>query len=344
MATQTIPSEAEILSWFQTLSNWGRWGPDDERGTLNLITPTKRLQAAALVREGILISCARTIGWEPTVDSPMPARHFMLQSGEGEPAQAVGRSGASDAFLLAPHGVSMTHLDAPSHSHVRSDASQPWTIYNGKPAQLITTTQGATVGSIELAGGGIVSRGVLLDIPRVRNVPWLEGADPVSPEDLNAAEAAQGVHVEPGDILFVRTGFPKRRAERGPRPTSEGMSALGAACLPWLRGRDVAVVGADTGNDVMPAQYPALGLPVHGVGMGAIGLRRDARAPRAVGIPGGPWPAQARQLDGFARQSARLALVFACESSSQTPRSWTPSAARSCPISRSSSTMAGLPK
>jgi kynurenine formamidase len=272
VATQTIPSEEQILTWYQSLSNWGRWGPDDELGTLNLITPAKRLQAAALVREGLLISCERTISWDPTVDSPMPARHFMLQSGEGEPALTVGRSGASDAFLLAPHGVSMTHLDAPAHSHVRSDPSKPWTIYNGKPARLITTTQGATVGSIELAGRGIVSRGVLLDIPPVRNVQWLEGADPVFPEDLDAAESAQGVRVEPGDILFVRTGFPKRRAELGPKPTSEGISALQAACLPWLRERDVAVVGADTGNDVMPAQYPSLGLPVHGVGMGAIGL------------------------------------------------------------------------
>jgi kynurenine formamidase len=272
VATRDIPSEDQILGWYKMLSNWGRWGTDDERGTLNLITPAKRLQAAGLVREGLLISCARTISWDPTLDSPMPARHFMLQSGEGEPAQALGRSGASDAFLLAPHGVSMTHLDAPSHSHVRSDASQPWTIYNGKPAKLVTTTQGATIGSIELAGGGIVSRGVLLDIPPIRGVPWLEGADPVFPEDLDAAEAAEGVHVEPGDILFVRTGFPRRRKELGPRPIAEGISALQAACLPWLRERDVAVVGADTGNDVMPGQYPSLGLPVHGVGMGAIGL------------------------------------------------------------------------
>lgn len=272
MAPRTLPSEDQILSWYQSLSNWGRWGPDDERGTLNLITPAKRLQAARLVREGLLISCARTITWDPTPDSPIPARHFMLQSGEGEPAQAIGRSGASDAFLLAPHGVSMTHLDAPSHSHVRADAAKPWTIFNGKPANLVTTAGGATIGSIELAGGGIVSRGVLLDIPRVRGVQWLDGAEPVFPEDLDAAEAAQGVRVEPGDILFVRTGFPRRRAELGPKPTAEGMSALQAACLPWLRERDVAVVGADTGNDVAPAQYPSLGLPIHGVGMGAIGL------------------------------------------------------------------------
>src|SRR5262249_3317749 len=163
--------------------------------------------------------------------------------GEGEPAINVGRSGAADAFLLQPHGVSMTHLDAPAHSHVRADPSKAWTLYNGKPAKLVTTAQGATVGSIELAGGGIVSRGVLLDVPRVRGVQWLDSNDPVLPEDLDACEQSEHVRVEAGDIVFVRTGFPKRRAELGPRPPAEGMCALQAACLPWLRERDVAVVG-----------------------------------------------------------------------------------------------------
>jgi kynurenine formamidase len=271
-AVRTAPTEQEILGWFQTLSNWGRWGADDERGTLNLITSAKRLQAAALVREGLVVSCARTIGYEPSLDNQLPARHFMLSSGESKSPVEVGRTGAADAFLLQPHGITMTHLDAPAHSHVRWDASQPWSLYNGKPAYLVTTAQGATIGSIELAGGGIVSRGVLLDIPVVRGVAWLEGNDAVYPDDLDAAEVAEGVRVESGDILFVRTGFPKRRAERGPRPPGEGIGAVQPACLPWLRERDVAVLGADTGNDVMPAQYPAIGLPVHGVGMGAIGL------------------------------------------------------------------------
>ena len=166
----------------------------------------------------------------------------------------------------------MTHLDAPSHILVRVDTSQAWTTYNGKPAKAVTASQGATVGSIELAGGGIVSRGVLLDIPRLRGVPWLEGSDPIFPEDLDAAEVAQGVRVEPGDILFARIGFPRRRAQLGPRPLSEGVGALQAACLPWLRERDVAVVGADTGNDVFPLQYSSIGGPVHAVGIGAIGL------------------------------------------------------------------------
>lgn len=271
-AVRSLPTEEEILGWFKTLSNWGRWGADDELGTLNLITPAKRLLAAGLVREGVVVSCARTIGYEPAVDNQVPARHFMLSSGEGEAAVSVGRTGATDAFLLQPHGISMTHLDAPSHSHVRSSPSEPWTLYNGKPARLVTTAQGATVGSIELAGGGIVSRGVLLDIPPLRGVPWLEASEAVLPEDLDAAEAAQGVRVEAGDVLFVRTGFPRRRAELGPRAPAEGICALQPACLPWLRERDVAVLGADTGNDVSPAQYPGIGLPVHGVGMGAMGL------------------------------------------------------------------------
>jgi kynurenine formamidase len=270
-AIKAIPSVEEIWSWHRTLSNWGRWGVEDERGTLNLITPAKRLQAAQLVREGLVISCARTIAYEPAADNVMPARHFMLSSGEAEPEHILGRA-ATDVFVLQPHGVSMTHLDAPAHVLVRADTSQPWTIYNGKSAKAVTASQGATVGSIEQAGGGIVSRGVLLDIPRLRGVPWLEGSDPIYPEDLAAAEIAQSVQVEPGDILFVRSGFPRRRAELGPRPISEGMSALQAACLPWLRERDVAVVGADTGNDVFPLQYSSIGGPVHAVGIGAIGL------------------------------------------------------------------------
>jgi kynurenine formamidase len=173
---------------------------------------------------------------------------------------------------LQPHGLAMTHLDAPSHSIVRSDPGRGWTTYNGKPARLVTTADGATVGSIELAGEGIVSRGVLLDIPRLRGVSWLEPDQPVMPEDLELAEQSQGVRVEAGDVLCVRTGFPQRRRALGPCPSTDGVCALQAACLPWLRSRDVAVMGCDTGNDVMPSQYPDLGLPVHAVGMGAIGL------------------------------------------------------------------------
>jgi kynurenine formamidase len=269
-----IPTEAEVLGWYTSLSNWGRWGEDDELGTLNLITPEKRAQAARLVREGVTVSCSRTLRFEAIPDNPVPPQHFMLRSGEGTPSERVGRSNARDAFLIAPHGHTITHLDAPSHTFVRADPAAPWTMYNGKPRELVKTVEGATAGSVELVGEGIVGRGVLLDIARLRGVSWLEATDPVFPEDLEAAETAQGVRVEPGDILFVRTGYPRRLAEGGPKAPGEGMTGLQAACLPWLRERDVALIGTDTANDVAPSQYPGLGTngAVHGVGMGALGL------------------------------------------------------------------------
>lgn len=269
-----MPTEDEVRGWFQTLSNWGRWGPEDEAGTLNLITEEKRRQAAVLVREGIVVSCAWPIGYEPTPAAPIPQRHFMLKSGEGEVAETHGRTNALDAFLIAPHGFTITHLDAPSHTFWRSDPGGEWTMYNGKPRGLVRTVDGALAGSIELAGGGIVSRGVLLDVAAGRGVDWLEPNEPVFPDDLEAAEAAQNVRVEPGDILFVRTGHPRRIAALGPRPASAGASGFQAACLPWLRERDVAVIATDTANDVSPTQYPGLGIngAIHGIGMAAMGL------------------------------------------------------------------------
>jgi kynurenine formamidase len=269
-----IPTEAQVLDWYTSLSNWGRWGPDDELGTLNLITPEKRLQAASLVREGVVISCARTISWQPTPDGPLPPQHFVQRSGEGHKHERVGRANARDAFLISPHGFTITHLDAPSHTFIRVDPNAPWTMYNGKSCDLVRTVEGALAGSVELAGGGIVSRGVLLDIARLRGQDWLEPTDYIFPEDLEAAEAAQGVRVEAGDILWVRTGFPKRRATLGPRPSSEGATGFQAACLPWLKARDVALIATDTANDVAPPQYPGLGSngAVHGVAMGGIGL------------------------------------------------------------------------
>jgi kynurenine formamidase len=273
-ASRVIPTEEQVLAWHKTLSNWGRWGKDDQLGALNLITDEKRRQAAALVREGIVISCARSIGYDPAPDAPMPTRHFILKSGEGAAPERIGRTNASDAFLIAPHGYTITHLDAPSHTFVRSDPDAPWTMYNGHPRESVTTTQGATKGSVDLAGGGIVSRGVLLDIARLRGVEWLEPTAPVFPDELDGAEAAQGVRVEPGDILLVRTGWPVRRSQLGPTPPNEGMVALQAACLPWLHERDVAILGSDTSNEVDPTEYPGLGIhgAVHGVAMGAMGM------------------------------------------------------------------------
>lgn len=161
-----IPTEAEVLTYFQSLSNWGRWGKDDQLGTLNLITDTKRAQAATLVKQGITVGCARPVSVEPASDVPIPPLHFMLDSGESfnlPSAEARGpRQTVADFFGIAFHGLTVTHIDA--LSHIFWDGQ----MYGGRPAELVTTRAGATVHDIAVLKDGILTRGVLLDITKVR--------------------------------------------------------------------------------------------------------------------------------------------------------------------------------
>jgi kynurenine formamidase len=269
--TREDPTESQIMQWFDTLNNWGRWGAEDERGTLNLITPAKRRHAAALVRDGVTVSCAHTITYDVASDVPIPPRHFMTLFPDPEPGSYGQQGGSVDEFLYGPHGLTITHLDTPAHSLWRSDPNRPSTTYNGHVAAGKITSRGAMICSVEVAGDGIVSRGVLLDIAGLRGVEWLAPGTAIYPEDLDAAEKAQGVRVESGDVLFVRTGHPAYRAKNGPPPDGS-FSGPQAACLPWLRERDVAVLSFDTVNEVGPNQYPKIGFPIHGVGIGGLGL------------------------------------------------------------------------
>lgn len=267
------PTEAEIFSWFDKLSNWGRWGPDDMLGTLNYITPQKRLQAATLVREGIIVSCAWTIGYDATPDAVSPPRHYMVGTGDAEvPEDQTGRTNAADVFLISPHGFTITHLDAPSHTFWRPAPGKPRTMFNNFPANRVRVREGALDGSIELAGGGIVTRGVLLDIARLKGVDWLEPGTEIFPEDLEAAEAAQRVRVESGDVLFIRTGYARMRNQLGPQPLPPVHPGPQAACVPWVHQREVALLGCDVANDVRPIEFPRTGGPFHGIGMGTMGL------------------------------------------------------------------------
>ena len=265
-----IPTETQVLEWFESLSNWGRWGGDDQLGCLNLITPEKRKRAAVLVQEGVPVSCARPITTEMAPDISFQVQRYMVDSGEGRdtdtPERKVTRRGAAEFVGMVFHGQTITHIDALSHY------SWDGTLYNGKPASMITSREGAQTHSIEPASDGIVSRGVLLDIARVRGVPWLAADDPVMPEDLEEAERLQGVRVEEGDILLVRTGNYRRRLEQGGLSASEPSTACQVACAPWFRERGVAMFGTDTSNDIRPSQYPNIGSPLHTMCLVTMGL------------------------------------------------------------------------
>jgi len=203
------------------------------------------------------------------VENPPPV-HFMLQSGEAyvtpSGASRGPRQVARDFFGMIFHGITITHIDALSHIFWEGK------MYNGRPAEAVTTDRGATEHSIEALKDGIVTRGVLLDIARVRGKEWLEGGEAVFPEDLEAAEKAQGVRVDEGDALCLRFGWYKRRNRVGPSPRSIGRPGLHAATLPWLHQRGVALIAADASQDVSPSGYETLDIPVHQVGIVAMGL------------------------------------------------------------------------
>jgi kynurenine formamidase len=265
--------EEDVRDLLTSLSNWGRWGPEEQRGTLNFLTPEVTAAAAQLVADGVVVSCALPITWDRLPDDPpgpgsdsgfMIPLHFMMQSGEGLDPASETRASIADAFLIPGHGLGITHIDAPSHTIYRG------TMYNGVPGSCVRTREGATRGSIEIVREGIVGRGVLMDVPFLTERAWLEDHEAVRRADLEACESRAGITVGSGDILMVRTGY-RGRNSRGPATAAGAYPGLHADCLPWLHERAISVLATDTATDVWPHQY-TLGTPIHTVGMWAMGL------------------------------------------------------------------------
>ena len=255
-----IPTEAEVLAMMDSLSNWGRWGDDDQLGTLNYVTPEVRRAAAALVSEGVSVSCAWDI--ENTHQPIMRWARAALYGRDRRVGGAVAEAGVSrmggamEFFGLVYHGYAITHLDG--LCHIFWDGK----MYNGKEARLVNATAGATNLPITELRDGIVTRGVLLDVAAAKGVDWMEPGEGVFPEDLEAAEERQGVRVREGDAVLLRTGYGKRKREVGREALLEtGFPGWHVACLPWLHERGAAVIGADTATDVNPSGYETLGIP-----------------------------------------------------------------------------------
>src|SRR5579885_1034292 len=252
-ATYTTEQIAQLL---ETVSNWGRWGKDDQRGALNFITDHKRAAAARLVQSGQTVSLSVPLATRPSRDNPRPVTHLMIRSGiVGHP---LGSSGAADYFAIEPHGLATTHLDALCHHLWRGP------MYNGIDLSEIDF-QGAHKCAIDVCRQGIVSRGVLFDLPKIRGVEWIEPGDAIYPEDLEAAERDHRVSAGEGDVLLVRTGRFKLRRVKGSGAIALGaMPGLHASCLEWLHARRIAVLGSDAISDVLPLGYDApLAMPIH---------------------------------------------------------------------------------
>jgi kynurenine formamidase len=262
--TYEIPTKEELDAMFESLKNWGRWGADDQRGTLNYLTDVGRTEAMALVRSGETISLSHNLGTEPTPEHPYPVQHHMLASGDARDANGIpGYEAARDHLSFDVHGLYTTHVDALSHMFVRGE------MFGGRPASDVRS-DGARTNTVLSMADGVVGRGVLLDIPLARGCEFLDIGDVVTVADLEAAEAAGGVQVSTGDVLLVSWGrAARRRAKKG----FDGFSGLHAECLPWLQDRQVAVLGSDGISDPMPfVGTPDWPFPVHQIGITAMGL------------------------------------------------------------------------
>jgi kynurenine formamidase len=254
---------AEFRALYDRVKHMSRWGPADRRGGLNNITRAQVTAAAGGVRLGRSVSLAAPIDIEVALDNPDPAVHQMTQPGLSPPES--GLSFAMDRLAMNIHGNADSHIDA--LCHVIFDGI----LYNGVDAGAVTAA-GATELSIEVAGQGIVGRGLLLDIPRVRRVPWLEPGDHVTADDLIIAEAAQEVRIEPGDLLFVRVGHRYRRQMLGPWDSATTRAGLHPVALEFLAERRIGVLGSDSNNDTAPSAAEGVDFPVHVLAVNAMGL------------------------------------------------------------------------
>ena len=253
-------SKAEFDGLVKELSNWGRWGPDDQLGTLNLITPSKRKQAIQLVQVGLPVSLARNVEKEKAADNPKPFEHTMLLTGRDKGQWSV------DNYSVSYHGLAHTHMDSLCHLFHNGK------MYNGFSKSEVGT-QGARKLSIDNIKRGIFTRAVLIDIPRLRGVDYLEPGSAIYPDELEAWENRASTKVTSGDVVLIRTGRWARRAAIGPWSVEkEGMAGLHASCARWLKQRDVAMLGSDAASDVLPSGVPGVSHPIHVLTLHVMGI------------------------------------------------------------------------
>jgi kynurenine formamidase len=246
-------TEPQFRELFNSVSNWGRWHDEPRRGALNHLTPARVAAAARLVRTGITVTLSQPVQTEASIDVPKPADHHMTLLTDVDIGSGSVRF-AKDYIGADYHNDGHTHIDA--FCHVAFDGS----FFDG------------TTGAIDILKDGLVGRGVLLDVPRVRGVPWIEPGEHVLPADLEAAERDQGVTVGPGDILLVRTGHTRRQAELEPWDTGRAKAGLHPTTASFLADRQVAALGSDGNSDTAPSTTEGIDFPMHVLAINAMGV------------------------------------------------------------------------
>lgn len=262
MISRTM-TDGEMQALFDAVTNWGRWGDDDERGTLNYLTAAEAKAAAALVQSGRTVSLSRNFPVHPGPENPWPAHHHMIIAGDDPCIPGMGLEASTDYIGIAFHGMASSHLDALCH------VFQGGRMYNGHPATDVKST-GARRNTVMTLKDGLAGRGVLLDVPRALGVPFMDPEHLTTVAELERTEAAQGLKVGKGDIVLIRLGRDVRRQSHD----DQAVPGLDPEVARWLHERRAAVLGGDGVHDPIPpnqicAEWP---MPVHMVGLVAMGL------------------------------------------------------------------------
>jgi kynurenine formamidase len=277
--SRPLVTRAEYVRWQTELSNWGRWGKDDELGALNLITPAKRKQATALVKDGISVSLASDAAIKEEVDVPCPVDWQMVSLSPGAAMDRIA--------YPCIHGAGTTHLDAFSHVFFNG---KMWNGY--EQSSFVSKEGGAKKNSILTMKSGIVTRAVLYDIPKLKGVAFLEPGTRIFVEDLEAWERKSGVRAGPGDALLLRWGRWTRRRQLGAWPVNSAMAGLDNSVSPWLKKRDIAILGWET-PDYAPHPEGDISNAVHNFVLGILGVpildRADFDAVSEAAAARGRW-------------------------------------------------------
>lgn len=258
-AVQTVPRDT-FNAWMAQLSNAGRWGAQDQLGTLNLITPAKRRAAAQSVRDGVSISLASDLVADADPNAFLPFRLRVAVIPFDTTTVA-----AIDSITLLAHGYAFSHIDALSHFAFHDR------LYNRFARDALAPDGARTLG-IQVMGSGIVTRGVIVDIPRLRGVPYLRPGDAVTVADLEAWERQHRVRIEPGDVMVIRTGRAPRAAAAGPWLVANDASGPHPSVARWLRTRGVAALGSDVANEASPSVVSGIPTPLHLLAIVAMGM------------------------------------------------------------------------
>lgn len=232
-------SRAAILTLLQERNNWERWGPDDERGAVNLIGPEQVQAAAGVVRTGQVISLSRPFPKQPGPTNARPANHYVMRETRGDGGMA------SDFYGVSYHGLACTHMDGLSHAW---GAEGMW---NGRSPDDTVLPTGVTWGGIDQWRDGIVTRGVLLDVPRHRGKPYVTQDEPVQGDELERLCHKQGITVRPGDAIVVYSGREEWDRHEPPWGSATSRPGLHASCLQFIRNTDCAVLVWDM-LDMLP--------------------------------------------------------------------------------------------